>query len=75
MTVPEHNILVEKAKSKNDGVYSWNNYLYVVKSSNFIAYSDYSGNISSVHGVFHMGIGKVERYDRRKKLVEYLRSL
>jgi len=75
MTIPEHNQLVEKAKTRKDGVYTLGNYMYVVKNNGFRAYSDYSGNISSVHGVWHMQIGKVERYDRRKKLLEYLKGL
>lgn len=75
MKIEEHNTLINKAKTRKDGVYSYNTYLYVVKNNAFIAYSDYFGNISSIQGVFHYQIGKVESYDRKKKLIEYLRNL
>jgi len=75
MKIEEHNKLIEKAKTKKDGVYSFGQYLYVVKGNKFIAYSDYSGNLSTIHGVFHMQGGKVERYDRKSALVKYLKSI
>ncbi len=74
MKIEEHNILIDKAKTRKDGVYSYNTYLYVVKNNKFIAYADYSGNVAAIYGVFHTQIGKVERYDRKKKLTEYLRN-
>lgn len=73
MIIEIHNKLIEKAKIRKDGVYSYSGFLYVVKKNNFIAYSDYFGNISTVHGVFHHSIGKVESYNRRKKLLEILK--
>lgn len=73
MTISDYNILIDKAKTRKDGVYSYQTYLYVVKNNHFIAFADYSGNCYACHGVFTQGIGKVERYDRKKKLSDYLR--
>jgi hypothetical protein len=73
MKITEHNELVDKAKDKKDGVYSYHGYVYVVKNHNFIAYADALGNVCSVHGMFHSSIGKVNRYDRKVELLDYLR--
>lgn len=75
MRIEVNNILIDKAKTKKDGVYSYKGYLYAVKKNRFIAYADCFGNISSIHGVFHYMLGKAERHDRRKKLIEYLTSI
>lgn len=75
MKIDVHNVLIDKAKTRKDGVYSYQGFLYVVKNNSFVAYADYFGTISSIHGVFHFEIGKVERYDRKKTLQEYLKKL
>jgi len=72
MKIKDHNCLIEKAKNKSDGVYSYHGYLYVVKNNCFTAFADYFGDIYIVIGSFSVRIGKCERYDRRKKLLEYL---
>ncbi len=74
MTIAETNLLHEKSKTKKDGVYCFSPYLYVVKDNNFIAFSDYHGNCHKRMGAFNVSIGKVERFDRRKELLKWLRS-
>lgn len=74
MKVAEHNELIDKAKTKKDGVYARKPYLYAVKAGKFIAYADYGGNVYAVMGMFHHKIGTVEIYDKRKALLEYIRK-
>lgn len=74
MKIEIHNTLVEKAKTKKDGVYEYQGFVYAVKNNNFIAYADYHGDLSTVHGVFHYRNGKCERYDRKKVLKEYIKN-
>lgn len=75
MEISIHNNLIDKSKTRKDGVYQYKGYLYLVKNNNFIAYADYFGNLNTVHGVFHHTHGKCERYDRKKKLLEYLKII
>lgn len=70
MKIEVHNMLHKKANTKKDGIYSYQGFLYVVENGGFKAYSDYEGNINSVHGVLHYHTGKVERCDRKSKLKE-----
>ena len=70
-----HNTLIDKAKEKKDGVYSYKGYLYAVRNNIVMAYADCFGTINSIYGAFHTKIGKVERYDRKKKLLEYLKTI
>jgi len=74
MTIDETNFLHEKAKSKNDGIYSFRGYLYVVKDNNFIAFANYFGECYQRMGSFNVKIGKVEKYDRKQKLKEWLKA-
>ena len=69
MKVDLHNMLIEKAKQKKDGVYSYRGYLYAVKNKTFIGYSDCYGYAFSVNGSFHVGIGKLVPYDRKKSML------
>jgi len=73
MTIDELNLLNEKAKSRKDGVYSFRGNLWVVKNGNFVAYSNYSGECFQRMGAFNIQIGKVERYDRKMKLMKWLK--
>jgi len=74
MTIDERNTLIEKAKTRKDGVYSYRTYLYVVKNNNLIGFSDYFGDCYSCHGAFNFTIGKCEKYERKQKLTQWLRS-
>ena len=74
MTIDETNLLYQKAKTRKDGVYSFHDYMYVVKNSSFIAFADYSGNCYMRHGLFNGYIGKVNHYDRKQRLTEWLKS-
>jgi len=73
MTITERNLLIDKAKTRKDGVYSYQQYLYVVNDNGLIAFSDYHGNCYSCYGAFNVSIGKVERYNRRKELGKLLK--
>ena len=74
MTIDETNLLHEKAKTRKNGVYSFRGNLYVVKDNKFIAFANYFGECYQRMGAFNVQIGKVERYDRKKKLMDWLRS-
>lgn len=74
MTIGETNILHDKARGRKDGVYSFRGNLWVVKNENFIAFADPFGNCHQRMGDFNASIGKVESYDRKQKLTEWLRS-
>lgn len=74
MTIEETNLLIEKAKDRKDGIYSFRGNLWVVKNCMFIAFSDYSGNCYQRLGAFNYQIGKVERHNRKAKLLEWLKK-
>lgn len=74
MKIDERNALIERASTKKDGVYSYKGYLYVVKNNNMVAFADHFGDCYSCQGVFNVKIGHCEKYDRKKKLLEYLRE-
>lgn len=74
MKISECNILIEKAKSRKDGVYSYKGYLYVVKKHAFVAFSDPFGVCYQRMGSFNVRIGKVDRHDRRKNLADWLKQ-
>ena len=74
MTIDDTNILIEKAKTRKDGVYSFKGYLWVVKNNKFVAFADYYGNCYQRFGAFNASIGKVDHYDRKQKLIEWLRA-
>ena len=74
MTIEEIKILNNKAKNRKDGVYSFRGFIWVVKSNKFVAFSDYFGNCYQRFGSFNVSIGKVEKYNRKKKLKEWLKS-
>jgi len=69
MKIEETNLLVDKAKTKKDGIYSFKSFKYVVKNGRFILFSDYFGNIYQRVGNFNVFLGKVkERYEIIKEL-------
>lgn len=72
MTIDETNLLVEKAKLRKDGIYSFRGNLWVVKDNKFIAFANLFGECYQRMGSFNYQIGKVERYDRKQKLTEWL---
>ena len=74
MTIEEINILNEKAESRKNGVYSFRGYLWAVKDNKFVAFADYFGNCYQRFGLFNAFIGEVKRYDRKKKLTEWVRA-
>jgi len=74
MTIDETNLLQKKAETKKDGVYSFRGYLWVVKGKKFVAFADRSGNCYQRFGALNASVGKVESYNRKQKLSEWLRS-
>jgi len=75
VTISETNILIEKAKTRKDGVYTFRSYLWVVKDAKFIAFSNMYGECYQRFGSFNTNIGKVGIYDRKQRLLEWLRQL
>ena len=76
MTIDEINLLNKKAETKKDGVYSFRGNLWVVKNGKFIAYVNQFGKILQRFGAFDTQIGdlsSVERWNRKKILIEFLR--
>ena len=69
------NKIIEKAKTKNDGVYSIGGFTYAVKNNRFVLFSDHFGNIYQIAGNFNTSIGKVDRSDIRKELNRLLGEL
>jgi hypothetical protein len=77
MTIDETNLLHKKAETKKDGVYSFRGNLWGVKSGKFVAFVNPRGQVLQRFGSFNTQIGdlsSVERWDWKKKLVEWLRS-
>ncbi len=74
MTIEETNMLHEKAKTRKDGVYSFRGNFWVVREGKFLAFANPFGECYQRMGAFNVQIGKVESYDRKKRLVELLRS-
>ena len=77
MTVDEINLLNKKAATKKDGVYSFRGNLWAVKSNKFLAYCKYNGEVLQRFGFFDTQIGNFSNLymsDRKKKLIEWLRS-
>lgn len=77
MNVTEINILHEKAKDRNDGVYSFRGNFWAVKSKRFIAYINDRGQVLRRFGAFDSQIGdlsELPRYEWKKKLIEFLRK-
>ena len=69
-------MLNKKAETKKDGVYSFRGNLWVVKNGKFIAYVNQFGKILQRFGAFDTQIGdlsSVERWNRKKILIEFLR--
>lgn len=73
MTIDETNILHEKAKTRKDGVYSFRGNLWAVKDNKFIAFANNFGECYQRMGAFNYQIGTVERYDRKQKLMDWLK--
>ena len=74
MTIDDTNILIEKAKTRKDGVYSFKGYLWVVKNNKFVAFADNYGNCYQRFCAFNASIGKVDRYKRKQILSNWLKS-
>lgn len=74
MTIEEINILIEKAKTRNNGVYSYRGYLWAVHNNKFVAFANYLGECYQRAGSFNILIGKVEDYKRKEKLIEWLKQ-
>lgn len=75
MKVKQHNELIDRARTRKDGVYSYQGYLYVVKDGFFKGYADPYGDLFLVAYGFHTKRGRCERYMRKEKLKEFLKQL
>ena len=75
MKIEIGNEIIEKSKTKKDGVYSYKGFKYAVKDNKFVLFADYFGNISQTAGNFNVSLGKVERYESIKELKRLLKNL
>lgn len=72
ITVDDFNKLVDKAKEKEDGVYSMKPYTYAVKDGKFLGFCDYRGYMYVSLGSFITNVGRVEyRFNQKKELKRY----
>ena len=69
MKIALWNKLVDKAKSKNDGVYSYQGIKYAVKKGNIGFYWE-NGVVYQTYGIFSVKIGKCQSYESFKKIKE-----
>lgn len=74
MTIQELNILHEKAKTKNDGVYLFKGNYWVVKDKNFIAYANNKGECFKRMGAFNYEIGVVDKCKVKQELKKWLKT-
>ena len=74
MTIEETNMLTVKAKNRKDGIYAFKGYYWIVKNNQFVAFATPFGQCYHRCGSFNINIGKVERYDRKRQLSEWLKS-
>jgi hypothetical protein len=74
MTIAETNLLHNKAKTRKDGVYTYQGYFWAVKNHNFIAFVKPNGECYQRMGSFNVSIGKVDRWDRKQELTKWLKS-
>lgn len=76
MTVEETNILIEKAKTRKDGVYQYNGNFWAVKNNCFVAFVSPYGECFQCLGSFNVKIGECkESYLRKDKLKELLKKM
>ena len=76
LTIEEHKIISEKAKTKNNGVYTYNKNFYLVVNKRLAAYCDYFGNVCEVAYGFNVSKGKAkDRFEGRDVLKKYLKQL
>ena len=62
--------MCRRAKTRADGVYSYNGYLYLVRNNALFAVADYGGDIYQFFGSFLVQLGSCERYNRKKQLLK-----
>lgn len=67
------NKIIEKAKTKNDGVYSMNGISYRVRDNNVTHCVDYN-NVLGVYGHFVTQVGSFDRPHEAKKALKQLKD-
>lgn len=75
MTTDIEALLIEKAKTRKDGVYSHKAVLlWAVKNGNFVAYVEWGEMFQRLHG-FNVKIGSCPTWKQRSELNKLLKSL
>lgn len=75
MEINLYNEIVNKCKTKADGVYSYKKHFYLVYERNLRCYSDYFGNVFEVAFGFNVSRGKCnDRFESRDLLKKYLKQ-
>ena len=76
MNIEIHIALIEKSKTKKNGVYSYKNNFYMVKDRRLAGYCDYFGNVFECVYGFNVSKGKAkDRFNGRDMLKKYLKEL
>lgn len=76
MHIDVYNALVDKAKTKKDGVYSYRGMYYAVKNCRLVGHCDYYGNVFENAYGFNVVKGKARnKYEGRDVLKSYLTQL
>lgn len=74
MKVSEFNTIIEKAKVRKDGVYTYRDYVYGVKNNRFVAYADPFGEVFSIQYGWSVTIGRCQRWDRKNQIKQFIKS-
>jgi len=75
MTFQEIEVINKKAKTRKDGVYSFNGNIWLASKGNFVAFANHIGECYQRFGSFNVQIGKVkESYDRKKALIDWAKK-
>ena len=69
------NEMIERAKTKKDGIYQYKSNYYGIYNNSIFAYSNYLGEICERSFGFSVARGKVERYKIKEILRGYLKQL
>ena len=67
MKITVRNELVERAKTRKDGVYKYKGYYWVCKNHGLVAYGD-QGDIYSCYGSFTIRHSSVNSWEQKKVL-------
>lgn len=72
MSIDDNNKLVDRAKTRKNGVYKYGWYYYAVKNGKMVAFVDFYGDMYACDPSFNSHIRKVDRSNRKQELLQWL---